>query len=579
MGVTLAAMAIRARIAYSQRILTASATPQPHQQRIIGRYAIYDEVASGGMATVHIGRLLGEAGFSRTVAIKRLHEQFSKDPDFVAMFIDEARLASRIRHPNVVSTLDVVTLGSEIFLVMDFVQGEALSRLIRSMKASRSRVPTKIALSIMVGALHGLNAAHDAKSENGQLLGIVHRDVSPQNILVDVDGVGRVIDFGVAKAAGRLQSTRDGTLKGKLQYMPPEQIEGGTVDRRSDVYAASVVLWELLTARRLFQAENEVSLLKQILETTSSGSIEPPSKYVSGLPRALDSIVAKGLSAKPDNRFPTARDMAVEIEKALVLASNREVGDWLEQISGENLKKRAERIAEIESISTITGVTAVHSAHGSTAQVAFTSSSTDADGAPPSISASRAMRPAAGVPADASARESTPVSRSMPGVHPLSVPADVGPIPESKPRSGGIVLAAVALGGTFAIAVLLIGFFLFRPVPSAQQQPLLVSDIPVEKPGSASPTAASASALSPPTGSVGDLSVGSPPPSDPVVPLASADPIETPPPGTKTAATRTATTLKTPPSTGTSKRPPGGCDPPYTIGADGIKRFKPECVR
>ncbi|HOT11973.1 MAG TPA: protein kinase, partial [Polyangiaceae bacterium] len=145
--------------------------------RVIGRYAIHHEIASGGMATVHLGRLLGEAGFSRTVAIKRLHEHLAKDPDFVAMFLDEARLASRVRHPNVVSILDVVVLDKEVFLVMDYVQGASVSRLARSARTGDKRIPPKITLSIMVGALHGLHAAHEAIGENGQSLGIVHRDV------------------------------------------------------------------------------------------------------------------------------------------------------------------------------------------------------------------------------------------------------------------------------------------------------------------------------------------------------------------------------------------------------------------
>src|ERR1700729_765840 len=193
--------------------------------RIVGRYALYGELASGGMATVHLGRLLGPVGFSRTVAIKRLHAQFAKDPEFVSMFLDEARLAARIRHPNVVQTLDVVATEGELFVVMDYVQGESLSRLLR---ASRTvgPIPVRVASAILCGALHGLHAAHEATDEHGVPLGLVHRDMSPQNVLVDVDGSARVLDFGVAKAAGRTQTTGRGKIKGKLRYMAPEQIQG-----------------------------------------------------------------------------------------------------------------------------------------------------------------------------------------------------------------------------------------------------------------------------------------------------------------------------------------------------------------
>ena len=195
---------------------------------VVGRYALFDEIASGGMATVHLGRLLGPSGFARTVAIKRLHPQFAKDPEFVAMFLDEARLAARIRHPNVVSTLDVVARRRRA-LPRDGVRRRASRsrgsrEVARATASDRSRCRSS-ARSI-AGVLHGLHAAHEATSERGEPLGIVHRDVSPQNVLVGVDGVARVLDFGVAKAAGRVQTTRDGQIKGKLAYMAPEQLTG-----------------------------------------------------------------------------------------------------------------------------------------------------------------------------------------------------------------------------------------------------------------------------------------------------------------------------------------------------------------
>src|ERR1700678_963304 len=157
--------------------------------RIVGRYALYGELASGGMATVHIGRLLGPVGFSRTVAIKKLHPQYAKEPQFVSMFMDEARLAARIRHPNVLGTLDVVVLDGELFLVMDYVEGESVQRLVHAAKPQGGRVPLPIAGAILVGALDGLHAAHEATSEQGEPLGLIHRDVSPQNILVGTDGI------------------------------------------------------------------------------------------------------------------------------------------------------------------------------------------------------------------------------------------------------------------------------------------------------------------------------------------------------------------------------------------------------
>jgi len=312
--------------------------------RVLGRYALYDEIAAGGMATVHIGRLLGPVGFSRTVAIKRLHPQFAKEPDFVAMFLDEARLAARIRHPNVVGTLDIVALEGELFLVMEYVQGESLARLMRTLRERGEGVPIPIAVAIVIGVLEGLHAAHEATSDQGEPLGIVHRDVSPQNVLVGCDGVARVVDFGVAKAAGRVQSTRNGQLKGKLGYMAPEQI-GGNATRATDVHAVAVVLWEMLTARRLYHAENEMQTFSNIL----SGELVPPSTYAPNVPAEIDAVVMKGLEPKPEDRFPSARDMARTLQRVARVASPSDVGDWVEATAGANVHTRARKIAAIES--------------------------------------------------------------------------------------------------------------------------------------------------------------------------------------------------------------------------------------
>jgi serine/threonine-protein kinase len=296
------------------------------------------------MATVHIGRLIGPVGFSRTVAIKRLHPQHAKDPDFVSMFLDEARLAARIRHPNVVGTLDVVALSGELFLVMEYVQGESLARLMKGSRESGRLIPLPILSSMLVGALDGLHAAHEATNDQGEPLGIVHRDVSPHNILVGSDGVARVLDFGVAKAAGRIQTTKDGQLKGKISYMAPEQIHG-TVDRTTDVYALSVVLWEALTGRRLFYAENDAKTLANVM----SPKVDPPSRHVPTIPKELDALVLKGLASEPTNRFPTAREMARALQKVIPIAPASDVSDWVEMMAGGTIAARAKRVALIES--------------------------------------------------------------------------------------------------------------------------------------------------------------------------------------------------------------------------------------
>jgi serine/threonine protein kinase len=309
----------------------------------VGRYAIYEPIATGGMATVHLGRLVGPASFARTVAIKRLHPQFARDPEFVSMFLDEARLAARIQHPNVVPTIDVIATDGELLLVMEYVRGEALSRLVRHAAKAGVLVPPKIIAAIIVNALHGLHAAHEATDDSGRSLSIVHRDVSPQNILVGMDGVARVLDFGVAKAEDRVQVTKDNKLKGKLLYMSPEQLESGEVDRRTDVYAMAVVLFEALTQQRMFPGEREGAQLLRI----SQGDIRLPGQIHPQL-AIFDDIVRKAAAKNPAERFSTAREFARALEAIVPPASTTDVGEWVENLAGATIIERTKRIAEIE---------------------------------------------------------------------------------------------------------------------------------------------------------------------------------------------------------------------------------------
>jgi serine/threonine-protein kinase len=229
------------------------------------RYIIGEEIAAGGMATVHLGGMVGDGGFTRVVAIKRLHPHYARDPEFTAMLLDEGRLTARITHVHVVQTLDVVASGPDLFIVMEYVHGEPLNRLLRNVVRKGERIPPKIAAGIVAGVLRGLHAAHEARDAQGALLGVVHRDVSPQNVMVGVDGIARVLDFGIAKAKGRAHHTETGQIKGKFAYMPPEQLRAEALDRRADLYAAGVVLWESLVGARLFTgADQAPSLEKQI---------------------------------------------------------------------------------------------------------------------------------------------------------------------------------------------------------------------------------------------------------------------------------------------------------------------------
>ncbi len=319
--------------------------PEIDYRGVLGRYALYGEIAAGGMATVHYGRLLGSVGFSRTVAIKRLHPHLARDPDFVKMFLSEAKLAARVRHPNVVPTLDVVELEGEILLVMEYVEGESLSRLVRVAHREKKPIPPRVVCGIMCNVLEGLHAAHEATSEKGVPLGIVHRDVSPQNVLVGVDGVARVLDFGVAKATSRASETRNEHIKGKISYMAPEQLARGAIDRRTDIFSASVVLWQALTGEKLFNGEDVATLVSVIV----SDPIRPPSELNPAVSPELDAVVMRGLDRDQEARWATARDMALALEKACPPAPPREIGQLVTDVCGDAIDYRAALVAEIEA--------------------------------------------------------------------------------------------------------------------------------------------------------------------------------------------------------------------------------------
>jgi serine/threonine-protein kinase len=313
---------------------------------VVGRYALFDEIGAGGMAVVRLGRALGAAGFARTVAIKQLHEALARDAEIAATLVDEARLTGAIHHPNVVSTLDVVSADDGLLIVMEYIHGETLARL-----AAAGRVPVGVAAAIVAGVLHGLHAAHEATDAKGTPRGVVHRDVSPQNILVGVDGIARIADFGVAKALGRIQVTREGENKGKLAYMAPEQIEGKDVDRRADIFAASIVLWEALVGERLFAGATAAETSGRVMTL----EVEAPSRRRDDLPAELDAVVLRGLARDRTARFETAREMAIAIEEAVELPRAHEIGEWVADVASEALAARTEKLSRLDEVSSIDG--------------------------------------------------------------------------------------------------------------------------------------------------------------------------------------------------------------------------------
>ncbi|MCW5832327.1 MAG: serine/threonine protein kinase [Labilithrix sp.] len=309
--------------------------------RELGRYVLYDQIAAGGMATVHFGRMHGAIGFSRLVAVKRLHPNYANDAHFVQMFLDEARLAARISHPNVVSTLDVVADESEVFLVMEHVLGDSLEAM---MPREGSRpIPLPVISSIVCGVLEGLHGAHEALDDMGEPLEIVHRDVSPHNVLVGVDGVARVFDFGIAKAAINTQETRDGVIKGKVTYMAPEQVRG-VADRRADLYAAGVILWELLAGRRRHAGERNDGLFLKLAKNELEPP-PPPSTLRADATPELDAVVARATA-----QSSALRHRARDGRRAPKPARRRgDVAGIVREVAGARIERVASVMRRIES--------------------------------------------------------------------------------------------------------------------------------------------------------------------------------------------------------------------------------------
>lgn len=311
----------------------------------IGRYTLFDKFAVGGMATVHFGRLDGAGGFSRVVALKRLLPHLIQNPEFVEMLLKEARLAARVRHPNVVPTLDVVSSKGEVLIVLEYVHGESLSALCRAHADRQELIPVEIAVGVMLDVLRGLHAVHEATDERGRPLGLVHRDVSPANVIVGTDGLSRVLDFGIVKALELVEETIPNRLKGKTGYMSPEQTRGERVTRASDVFSAAIVLWELLTLHRFASGKTDKDRMDRIL----SGKYEPPNTYRPELPPELSSVVMKALAVNRDDRFTTAREFAAALETASPFASSGAVADWVHRFADASLAERGRMVAQVEN--------------------------------------------------------------------------------------------------------------------------------------------------------------------------------------------------------------------------------------
>ncbi len=467
---------------------------------LAGRYLLGEVIGRGGAATVHLGKPI-TGSREGVVAIKRLHPHLASDPAFLAMMLDEARLLSRVVHPNVVSTLDVVMERGELYVVMEHVHGVTLGALLGRVHARKERPRPAIVCAIARDVLLGLHAAHEATGPSGERLSVVHRDVSPQNLLVSKDGEIKVVDFGIAKAEGRVQHTEDGSIKGKLGYMPPEQLYGEALDRRADVYAVGVVLWEALVGERLFAGnDGGPALVKSLV-----AQVEPPSARVSDVSGALDRVVLRALAHEVGQRFQTAEEMANALLLAQVPAEASDVAAWVRDVAGDVLRERGEKLSALE-----------HAAHEFVMPLPM----------------GRENLVSVGVSARRNARKSW---------------------------AWALVAALCAtLGGSLAVV-------LGRPsnavdAPSATALPGIASAKAVSAAVSSATTTDTLGAVAL------DVDAGA----------ATAQPVAEVPLAAPTVQ-NTARSSRTPLAKPTPKA--DGCDPPFTIDAQGHKRYKRDCLR
>ena len=306
------------RIPVSQPVIRAVPPPafdepEPKDGKAFGQYVLLEKIATGGMAEVWKARKRGEEGFQKIVAIKKILPHLSDNQDFVEMFVDEAKLAAQLSHNNIIHIYDLGKIGTSYFIAMEYIEGHDLKTILRRAQERDHPLGPELALFIASKIASALDYAHRKRDFNEKEMELVHRDVSPQNVLVSEDGDIKLCDFGIAKAASKASHTQAGALKGKLQYMAPEQAWGRNIDRRSDVFALAAVLFELLTGRKLFTGENEMSILEQVREAR----VKPPSEINDEVTPEIDRIVLKALQKEPADRYQTAGEMAKDIDSVL----------------------------------------------------------------------------------------------------------------------------------------------------------------------------------------------------------------------------------------------------------------------
>jgi serine/threonine protein kinase len=288
-----------------------SAVGQRPEAVRLGSYEILRQLARGGMAELFLARSIGPESFEKLVVLKKILPRFAENPKFVRLFLDEARLAAALDHPHIAHVYDLGKVDSSYFFTMEYIHGQDLHAVVKRTARAGKRIPIAHAVQIAHAVASALHYAHERRAPDGSLLGIVHRDVSPSNVLISYDGSIKLVDFGVAKAATSTVKTRTGTLKGKISYMSPEQAKGSPIDRRSDVFALGTVLWELVTSQRLFKAENDLATIQRIINSETT----PPTELRPDCPPELETIILKALAVDVGERYQTCEELQLDLEE------------------------------------------------------------------------------------------------------------------------------------------------------------------------------------------------------------------------------------------------------------------------
>jgi eukaryotic-like serine/threonine-protein kinase len=319
------------------------------QVRKFGKFELIAHLATGGMAEIYLARQLSIAGFQKLLVIKRILPHLSRDEAFIEMFLDEARITAQINHANVVQIYDLGYVEDQYFIAMEYLEGEALSEVMRQARKQRQPIPPVLAAGIALQMCEGLYHAHTMRGQDGEPLKVVHRDVNPQNIFILYAGGVKLVDFGIAKAAQRFSDTSTGMLKGKYGYMSPEQVMNISLDSRSDVYSAGVVLWEMLTGRRLYRQSNELEILKTITEKDPP----PPSSILPSVPKALDGITMKALKRSRDLRFQTAGEMRLELyyflKRVKETSDTVAIGEYMQSLFTDRIEEKRKLVKAVQA--------------------------------------------------------------------------------------------------------------------------------------------------------------------------------------------------------------------------------------